>query len=323
MKTGTVMRRMIGSMAGDLSPMKRQLAAILDQSKTLTNSKLVSLSGLTNEEIEFLAQSWRGTGLRRRREIISELVRLSEADLKLNFCPIFVMSLGDPDEQIRAEAASGLEGEDNYLLINPLLKALREDVSSKVRAAVAKTLGRFALQAELGNLPSHYQEKVYNSLLEVLHKSDEPIDVRRRVLEAISPFSRPEVKDLIKAAYRTDDIRMKASAIFAMGRNCAVAWLPTLLLELNNDQAEIRYEAAGALGELGAEEAVPHLLDRAVDNDERVREAAIRALGEIGNEPAKQALNTLAKSLEPTVRDAAESALKEIQFCEDPLYLPP
>ncbi len=310
-------------MSGDLSPIKRQIADILDQTKTLTSSKLISLSNLENEEIDFLTRAWQATDLKRRREIISQLAHLTEVDHRLNFSAVFVMSLNDPDEQIRTEAAVGLDGEDNYLLIKPLLKALKEDVSVKVRSAVATTLGTFALQAELGNLPSHYQERVYTALLEVLHKPEEPIDVRRRALEAISPFSRPEVSDLIKTAYHTDDIKMKVSAIFAMGHNCDLAWLPTLLLELDDDRADIRYEAAGALGDLGAEEAIPHLLDKVVDQDERVREAAIKALGEIGNEPAKQALDKLAKSPEPTIRDAAKSALKDIQFCEDPLYLPP
>lgn len=310
-------------MPGELSPMKRQIADILDPGKTLTSSKMVSLSNLNTEEIEFLTKKWPDTDLQHRREIISQLAHLSEVDLKLNFSAVFILSLSDTDEEIRTQAAVGLEAEDNYLLLNPLLKALKVDTSVKVKSAVAVTLGKFALQGELGNIPSHYSEKVYRALLEVLNKTGEPIDVKRRALEAISPFSRTEVKDLIEAAYNTDDIKLKASAVFAMGRNCDLAWLPTLLIELNSDRAEIRYEAAGALGELGAEKAVPRLIDAVSDKDERIREAAIKALGEIGTETAKQALNRLVKSSEPTIRDAAESALREIQFCEDPLYSPP
>jgi len=269
--------------------------------------------------MEFLAKVWLDIDLERRREIISQLVHLSQTDFKLDFSGVFVLSLRDPDEAIRTKAAIGLEAEDNYLLIKPLIKALKEDISDKVRTAVAISLGHFALQGELGNLSGHYCEKVYNALLEVLDNNNESIELKRRTLESIAPFSVPRVKELIEEAYQSDNVKLKASAIFAMGRNCDLAWLPIILTELKNVEAEIRYEAAGACGELGTEEAVPHLLEMVTDLDQRVKEAAIKALGEIGNEPAKQALIKLAKNPEPVIRDAAEAALKEIQYCESPL----
>jgi HEAT repeat protein len=216
---------------------------------------------------------------------------------------------------------AGLDGEDNYLLIKPLVHALKEDISVGVRTAAATALGKFALQGELGNLPSHYREMVYSSLLGVLDNITELTDVKRRALEAISPFNLPRVKELIKTAYHTEDIKLRASAIYAMGRNCDLAWLPTLLAELNSEEAEIRYEAASACGELGAEEAVPYLVEMAENEDPQVEEAAIKALGEIGNEQAKQTLSKLAKNPQPRVHDAAKAALKEIQYCEDPLSL--
>jgi HEAT repeat protein len=308
-------------MPAELSPRMRYISEVLDSSKNVNSSKLVSLSDLNSEEMEFLAEIWTDADLERRREIISQLVHLSEFDFKLDFSGVFVVSLGDPDETIRAQAVAGLDGEDNYLLIKPLVHALKEDISAKVRAAAAIALGKFALQGELGNLPSYYREKIYNSLLEVLDKKTELTEVKRRALEAISPFSLPRVKELIETAYHTDDIKLRASAIYAMGRNCDLAWLPTVLAELNSEEVEIRYEAASASGGLGAEEAVPLLIEMTENEDQQVQEAAIKALGEIGNEPAKQALDKLTKNPQPSIRDAAKSALKEIQHCEDPLSL--
>lgn len=264
---------------------------------------------------------WANTDLGRRQEIISQLVHLSEVDLKLDFSIVFVLLLRDSDESIRVQAVAGLEGEENYLLIKPLVQALKADSSAKVRAAAAMTLGKFALQGELGNLPSFYRDKVYNALLEVLENKTESTEVKCRALEAISPFNLPRVKELMETAYGTDDIKLRASAIYAMGRNCDLAWLPILLIELNNDYPEIRYEAALACGERGAEEAVSHLVEMTQNEDQQVEEAAIKALGEIGNEPAKQALSKLAKNPRPGIRDAAKSALKEIQHCENPLSL--
>jgi HEAT repeat protein len=310
-------------MSVDSSERMHSISEILDSSKNVNSSKLVSLSCLNSEETEFLAESWHKADLDRRREIISELVHLSEVDLKLDFISVFVLALRDTDESIRIQAAQGLEGEDNYLLIKPLIKALREDSSAKVRAAAAMALRELALQGELGNLPTYYCEKLYNSLLEAVTSKNEPTEVKRQALEAISPFSLARVGEIIEAAYHTNDIKLHASAIYAMGRNCDLAWLPTLLVELKNDRAEIRYEAAGACGQLGAEQAVPYLLDMVTDNDEHVKEAAIKALGEIGNETAKRALRQLVKNPQALISDAAKSALKEIQFCEDSLSAEP
>ena len=308
-------------MRDDLTPMMKYISEIMDSSKSVNSSKVATLSNLNNEEINFLSEIWSNAELERRREIISQLFHLSEVDLKLDFSRIFAVALGDVDEKIRIQAACGLEAEDNYLLIKPLLKALKEDTSTEVRAAVAVTLGKFALQAELGNIPSYYQENLYNSLLDILDDDTEPVEVRRRSLEAISPFNSPGVRELIQAAYRSDDVKFKASAVYAMGRNCDSGWLPSVLAELKSNEAEIRYEAAGACGELGAEEAVPYLAQTVADSDERVKQAAIKAIGEIGNHTAKQVLTNLAKNPEPVIREAAEAALKEIQFCEDPLSL--
>lgn len=310
-------------MSTDSSERMHYISEILDSSLIINNAKLATLSCLNSEEAEFLTELWHDADLDRRRDIISQLVHLNEVDLRLDFSSVFVLSLHDTDEEIRMHAAEGLKGEDNYLLIKPLIKALKEDTSVKVRAAAAMALRELALQGELGNLPTYYRENLYNSLLEVLNDKSEPTEVVRRALEAISPFSLPQVRELIEAAYHTDDIKLKASAIYAMGRNCDLAWLPTLLVELNNDQAEIRYGAAAACGELGAEEAVPHLLDMVTDKDDHVKEAVIKALGEIGNETAKRALRELAKNPQPLIRDAANSALKGIQFCENPLSAEP
>jgi HEAT repeat protein len=305
----------------ELPPRMRDIAGIFDSAKSVSSSKLAGLSGLGSEELRFFAELWSNTDLERRQEITSQLIHLSEADLTLDFSSVFVLLLRDSDETIRIQAVAGLKGADNYLLIKPLVQALKEDTSAKVRAAAAMVLGKFAIQGELDNLPSLYREKVYNALVETLENKTESTEIKRRALEAISPFSLPRVRELIETAYHAADIKLRASAIYAMGRNCDLAWLPTLLIELNNDDPKIRYEAASACGELGAEEAVPHLLEMITDEDQQAQEAAIKALGEIGNEQAKDALGKLIKNPQPEIRDAAKSALKEIQHCENPLSL--
>ncbi|MBC8275811.1 MAG: HEAT repeat domain-containing protein [Chloroflexi bacterium] len=310
-------------MAAELSPRIQHIAEIFDSSKPVASSKLVYLSDLSSEELKFLGEIWVNADAARRHQVISQLVHLSEVDFRLDFNGVFVFCLGDPDEAIRIQATTGLDGEENYLLITPLLRALKEDNSTEVRAAAAVAIGKFVLLGELGKLPTHYKNKIYTALLEVLENKVEAAGVRRRALEAVSPFNLPRVKELIEQAYHTDDVKLKASAIYAMGRNCDFAWLTTLVTELNSNEAEIRYEAANACGELGAEEAVPHLLKLIKDEDRQVQEAAIEALGQIGGEQATQALNKLVKNPQPRISQAAKSALEEIHFCEDPLFFQP
>lgn len=308
-------------MAAELPSYKQRIAEIFDSNEPLLNSKLVYLSDLSGEELKFLKQAWAKADAQRRHQVISQLVYLSEADLKLDFSSIFVFCLSDPDEAVRAQAIVGLEAEENHLFINPLVQSLKQDGSDKVRAAAATALGKFAMLGELGELSTHYTDKVYTALLEVLDNKTEAVEVKRRALEAIAPLNLPRVKESIQEAHHSNDVKLKASAIYAMGRNCDSLWLTALLTELSSDQAEIRYEAANACGELSAEQAVPYLTRLIKDEDAQIQKAAIKALGEIGGEEAKQTLNKLARSPQRQIRQAAESALKELHFCEGPLSL--
>lgn len=306
-------------MTAELSPRTQHIAEIFDPSKPVSISKLVYLSDLSKEELKFLEEIWANTDVSRRHQIISQLVHLSEVDVKLDFSGVFVSCLHDTDATIRSQAVAGLDGEENYTIITPLLQALKEDNSTEVRAATAVALGKFALLCELGKLPTHFTDKIYTALLDVWDNKAEATVLKRRVLEAISPFNLPRVRELIEQAYHSNDIKLKASAIYAMGRNCDSAWLNFLLAELNNEEAEMRYEVANALGELCAEEAVPYLIQLVKDKDNQVQEAAIKSLGEIGGEQAKQALIKMTKDPQIRIREAAKSALKEVLFCEDPL----
>jgi len=297
---------------------KQDIPEIFDSSKPLVNSKLLYLSSLDDEGMQLLQHAWARADIERKRKIITSLVHLSESDLKLDFSRVFMFCLSEPDEDIRTQSIAGLEAEEDPIIIPHLLRVL-EDASAKVRTAAAITLGNFTLQCALGELPSHYTDKIYASLLKVMDNKNETAEVKRRALEAIAPLNLPRVKEIIEKAYHSDDAKLKASAIYAMGRNCDPAWLSNIIVEMNSEQSEIRYEAANACSELADEEAVPHLIKLTRDSDVQVQEAAIRALGEIGGEEAKEILDKLAASPQPRIREAAKSAFQELQLCQDPL----
>ena len=162
-------------------------------------------------------------------------------------------------------------------------------------------------------------DDIFDALLEVLQKPTEPDPLRRRALESIAPFHQDPVANYIEDFYYSEDPLLKASAIFAMGRNCDSRWLDFLIEELQSKNALFRFEAARACGEIADEDAVPGLLNLLNDNDHEVQETAITSLGKIGGQQAKDALVKLRASHENRIKEAALSALTELEICQDPL----
>jgi HEAT repeat protein len=106
------------------------------------------------------------------------------------------------------------------------------------------------------------------------------------------------VPELIQEAYEADDLKMRASAVHAMGRSYDQDWGEIILDELLNEEPEMRYEAARAAGELELEEAIPTLGQLLMDEDREVTENAIWALGEIGGDAARRLLEDVLERAE-------------------------
>ncbi len=244
--------------------------------------------------------------------------KLTEDNLELNFDSIFKYCLKDQDAEVRSKAIEGLWESEEASLINPLMNLLEQDSSEKVQAAAATALGKFAMLAEHKKLRSCHTSKVCQALLTVTGDKSKPIEVRRRALEAVAPLSLPQVKEAIMETYRGHNFRLRIGSIYAMGKNCDHSWLPILLKELANADAEIRYEAIGACSELGEKEAVPYLMELTNDPDVDVRLATIQALGKIGGSEAKKCLEQCLDNPSEVVQQAAEQALDELETAEGP-----
>ncbi len=295
------------------------LQELADPSVRLRVSGLVRLSELTPEQVQGFLPAWRTLDVRRRRRVIRELVDLAEDDVELNFDTVFRAGLADEDAGVRLEAVGGLWEYEKPDIIGELLKILDTDADAAVRAEAALALGRFVLLTELGRLRQRHFEEVESGLRRTLEKNGEVEEVRARALEAIGPHNSPWVRQAIREAYESDVRGLKVSAVHAMGRSCQARWLPLLLRELSNEDAEVRYEAALACGSLGDERAVSHLAPLLADPDLEVKNAAIAALGDIGGQQAKSILLELREDTSPSIREAATEALAEIDFSEDPL----
>jgi HEAT repeat protein len=303
------------------SPLEQYLAELHDLSKPMAISKLANLSDLFPEEADIFRREWSDIDVTRRRQIVGQLAELAEDNLELDFDEVFRSCLTDADGEVRVKAIEGLWGCEERSLIDPLIRLLLEDVEHSVRAAAADGLGRFALLAELGKLPESDAHRVEEALLTAFNKGNEQLNVRRRVLEAISPLTKPQVEEMIRQAYRSDSLEFQVSAVYAMGRNCNHGWLPVLLKELRSSDPQLRFEAVRACAELEAEEAVPHLIELTRDSDAEVQISAIEALGRIGGGEAREGLQQCLDSSEDVIRQASQEALEDIGFWEDPSSL--
>jgi hypothetical protein len=299
---------------------KQIIDDMVDPGKPLLHTELADLSNINPEELTYLTQVWPGTELERRRKIVSRLVELAEENFELNFDTIFKTTLRDSDAEVRVKSIEGLWECEETTLITPFIRMLNEDSSETVQAAAAKALRKYALLAELKKLGPSSSSRVSQALTDILADQNKPREVWRRALEAAAPLSLPQVKESINLAYKSPELKVKNSALYAMGRNCDTAWLPILIKEMSSPNPETRYEAAGSCGEICDEEAVPHLIKLAQDKDMEVQQAAILAMGKIGGIKASAFLQKCLKSADEVISETAEQALKQIEAEGEELY---
>ena len=275
---------------------------------------LYAFSDLTLQDAETVRQQWALVEVTRRRAVVTALVELSHEDIDLDLSRFLRVVMGDNDAQVRQAAISGLWNEVATDLVGPLVQLLQSDPDDNVRAAAATGLGGYILAGELDDLDASLAMRAEQALLAVLNDVAEPLEVRRRALESIAYSGEAGVRQLIEDGYYDSHDAMRVSAVFAMGRSADVRWRSLVRAELQSPSAEMRAEAAIASGELGAKTAALDVSALLQDRDEHVRLAAISALGRIGGQVAQDALETMLLSDDAAEVEAAEAALEEVQF---------
>lgn len=295
------------------------LQHISEEGTPVSHPPLVEITNLSPGELGRFARVWFKVPTLRRQKIVECLVELAEDSSELDFSAVFKLCLKDSDQLVRQKAITGLwEFEDRSLILS-LVELLRLDSSAEVRASAAMALGKFASLAQDRKILPKDGELVNGSLAAALHDEEERLEVRRRALESVAPFNSPEVNRYIHWAYESDEIDLKCSSIYAMGRTGEPHWLPLVCKELQNPNPPIRYEAANACGELDEPETTPNLIPLLQDDDLEVQGAAIRALGKLGGSLAKKALKRCLKIGDPALEDGIREALEAIEATEDPL----
>jgi HEAT repeat protein len=295
------------------------LSVLVDEDEPLKYSELLQVSGLSGDETQEFKAAWGSVPQMRKHELVGKLIELSEDNVELDFSGVFRACLEDSDEDVREQATRGLWESEDRAMIRPLIGLLRGDPSAKVRAAAGASLARFATMAQDGKLTSRDADRIRDALMDVIGEADEEMEVKRRAIEVVASFNSPAVDEIINGAYRSSDPKLVQSSIYAMGQSSNPQWLPTLLIEIENEDAAIRYEAANASGALGDESTVPTLIQLLQDDDTQVQLAAVRSLGEIGGPLAKRALQQCTKIGDEALEAAAQEALSSVDFDDDPL----
>jgi len=295
------------------------IADLADSNQPLLSSRLTDLSDLNSKQLRLLDDVWQSIEPKWQRHIMHRLVELAEDNVELNFDAIFKHCLKDKDEQVRSIAIEGLWENEETSLIEPLINLMEQDSSVKVQSSAALALGRFVMLAEHQKISEDYTPRLSQILLTTFGDSSRSTEVRRRALEALAPLSLPQVRQSITEAYQNGNAALKASAIYAMGKNCDPYWLPILITELASTDSEARYEAAAACGELGEDKAVPHLIKLIDDADVDVQLASVQALGKIGGSEVKEHLENCLSHPSEAVCQAAAQALHELEVTAEPL----
>ncbi|MDK1032612.1 MAG: HEAT repeat domain-containing protein, partial [Planctomycetia bacterium] len=193
----------------------------------------------------------------------------------------------DKGSGVRSEAAQSLGAMRDPAAIEHLLNALGDD-SEEVRQAASRAVGEIRA-AEDPLIPT-------DAML-----SGSPVEraaARKRasVLRRVKRTRRRVDTEEIMRSLDDNDRDVRAEAALALGRVGETAALDRLSRLLNDPDSGVRREAAQALGMIGDERALEPLLEAIGGNAEEVRHAAAKALGQVGGDASKSLLRDIVKS---------------------------
>ena len=220
----------------------------------------------------------------------------------------YITALGSDAADVRANAADqlGLLGESAADTIPQLIEALRDNYEP-VRLNAAYALGTIG-------------EPAVPQLIAAL--GDENGPTRRMAAYALAAVGTPAVTALTEALQHTEDaVRIEATYALAQIGSAVEDAVPALMERTKDGADEVRRYLADALGGIGpaAAPAVPALIDMLEnDEDKQVRFEAALALAQIGPD-SSDAVPALSKALRDPdryVRDNAIHALKRIGTAE-------
>tara|TARA_B100000029_G_scaffold116138_2_gene108896 strand:+ start:17286 stop:18314 length:1029 start_codon:yes stop_codon:yes gene_type:complete len=295
------------------------LKSIEDEETPIASLEVGQLSDLEPSSAAIISASLSSLSLEREKQLLDHLINISEDRFDVNFDELFARKLQSERPEIRELSIKGLWECNERSLISTLLDLLRKDDADDVRIAAAIGLRKFSVLAQEGKLLDRDSSNIYQSLITILDddsyemENEFPIEIRRRAIEALSPYDDPKVHEIILDNYHSLDEELRASAIFSMGENGNSEWIPYILEEMENPNPEIRFEAVGALGRIGDEALIPDLARMANDVNFEVISQVITALNLIGGPTAIKVLKRFLQHDNTNVRSLAQDVLENME----------
>ena len=129
------------------------LTHLSDNKALLKLSFLYSLSKLNKEKLKQFELTWGQIDAPRRRKILENLVEITEESFEVDFSPIFILALKDPDADTQVFAINGLWENESLALIPAFLYLLKDGQNAKVRATAATALDWLSTMTAVQPIP--------------------------------------------------------------------------------------------------------------------------------------------------------------------------
>lgn len=260
---------------------------------------------------------------------VTAATALSKMASDRNVVAPLVKALKDPDEDVAAQAATGLGESGDKRAAEPLSRFLHSP-KEKVRVAAAQALGTLGDERAVPLLLQLLDEESEETQIKVLttlrtikapsirkrvlkHLDHPKASVRRRVVDVLGPIGEADVAEQVEHVLRADpadEVRMAAAR--ALGEIADPASVDCLKDAIHNDEFKVRCQAIAALGEIGDEECYKTLMVLLDDQVAEVRFHAAVALGEVGNTRAVPNLKERLKDKNSMVARGAAKALEKL-----------
>lgn len=124
----------------------------------------------------------------------------------------------------------------------------------------------------------------------------------------------PSNEDYINRIKYDDDPKVRANAVFVLGRLNAIEALPTMIEALENDKShEVRLTVVEILGKFRVPDVIPPLLKTLESDDDDMRAQASKSLGLVGRISVLDSLVNALGDQSAQVRAEAAEALGELK----------
>ncbi len=299
-------------------PFPTVLNALTNPAIDFPKRLLPELSDLLPADVSALLKIWPQVDVNRKRKLLRDLNVLYHEDTLVSFAEIAVALMDDADPLVRAQAIRLLDETGDARLLPCLLQIEANDPDVGVRTETATALGNFVRLGELGEISTQLKQQVEEVLLRAA-REERNAYLQRAALESLGYANRPDVDDLIAAAFERADTHWIASALLAMSRSADSRWQEQILEALAHEDGPVRLLAVQAAGDLELHSTRQFLLNMLEDeDDDEVYEAVIWSLSQIGGEDVRDYLQALLDVAEDDEAiEFLEEALTNLSFTED------